>query len=489
MLARNEAFRSETALQAYEQYAAAAGRANFWAYRQLMNPRMKRGWFQKRLCQELQRFYCDMVAGKKPVIVLQTPPQHGKSLTVIDFIAWVMGKNPNLRTIFASFSDRLGIRANLRLQRSMDSENYQRIFPDARLSAPSQPGAYQRNHTLLEMVDHEGSFRNTTCLGAITGESLDLGVIDDPIKGRAEANSLVVREKTWSWLTDDFMTRFDENAGLLLIMTRWHLDDPAGRLVEHYGADHVRVLRFPALAERDERHRSQGDPLFPELKSTDFLSKRRKVMTLASWEAVYQQNPIVVGGNVFPIDKLRVIPVFERSKIAASVRAWDKAGTEGGVGAYTAGLLMHKMQDGTFVIEHVTRGHWGALEREQVILNTARNDSDVLRNYCWDYKVAVEQEPGSGGKESAEATVRNLAGYTVVADKVTGSKEVRAEPFAAQVQGGNVWLVAGEWVQNFLDECEFWPNGKYKDQVDAGSMAFTHLTAGALYDHSYSGFQ
>ena len=85
-----------------------------------------------------------------------------------------------------------------------------------------------------------GYFRNTTVLGSITGEALDLAVIDDPIKGRAEASSEVKREKTWNWMTDDVLSRFSENAGLIMIMTRWHVDDPAGRLIEHFGMKRIR---------------------------------------------------------------------------------------------------------------------------------------------------------------------------------------------------------------------------------------------------------
>ena len=94
----------------------------------------------------------------------------------------------------------------------------------------------------------------------------------------------------------------------------------------------------------------------------------------------------------------------------------------------------------------------------------------------------MEQEPGSGGKESAEATIRNLAGYKVFADKVTGSKEVRAEPFAAQVQGGNVYLVAGGWQTDLLDELESFPSAKYRDQVDACTGAFNRLALGPTYN-------
>ena len=106
-------------------------------------------------------------------------------------------------------------------------------------------------------------------------------------------------------------------------------------------------------------------------------------------------------------------------------------------------------------------------------------ESDYAR-YSWRYQAWIEQEPGSGGKESAENTIRNSAGYPVYADKVTGSKEMRAEPCAAQVQGGNVYLVAGNWNADFLDEHESFPNGRTKDQVDACAGAFAKLVAATL---------
>jgi predicted phage terminase large subunit-like protein len=120
------------------------------------------------------------------------------------------------------------------------------------------------------------------------------------------------------------------------------------------------------------------------------------------------------------------------------------------------------------------RGQWSALEREEKIKAWVETDASEFGSYV----VWVEQEPGSGGKESAESTIRMLAGYCVYADKVTGDKVLRAEPFAAQVQGGNVGLVAGEWVAAFLDEAEVFPAGKWKDQVDAAAGAFSKLAGG-----------
>ena len=260
--------------------------------------------------------------------------------------------------------------------------------------------------------------------------------------------------------------------GLVAHNTRWHVDDLVGRFTERFPGE-VRMLRYKAIAEEDEEHRQKGIALFPELKPFDFLMERKSVLTQAGWSSEYQQSPIVIGGGQIPVEKLKVRPqALDRRDIRASVRFVDKAGTEGGDGAYTAMVLMHAMKDKTYVIEHIARGRWGALEREQRIKELAQNDKAT----CKSYEVGVEQEPGSGGKESAESTVRNLAGFRAYADKVTGSKDTRAEPFAAQVQNGNVSLIAGTWVLQFLDECEFWPFGKYRDQVDACSGAFNRLT-------------
>jgi predicted phage terminase large subunit-like protein len=108
-------------------------------------------------------------------------------------------------------------------------------------------------------------------------------------------------------------------------------------------------------------------------------------------------------------------------------------------------------------------------DREREIKEIAKLDGRRIR-------IAVEQEPGSGGKESAESTIRNLAGWRVTADRPTGEKAVRAEPYAAQVQAGNVLLVKGGWTKDFIDEHVAFPVGRTKDQVDAAAAAFNLLT-------------
>ena len=299
--------------------------------------------------------------------------------------------------------------------------------------------------------------------------------VGDPLKGRAEAHSPTIRDKTWDWFADDFMSRFAKDGALLVVMTRWHKDDLLGRFLEKF--PDVRVLRYPAIAEMDELHRKKGEALFPEHKPLDFLLERKSLLTEASWESIYQQNPIVVGGGMLPVERLKILPFFDRSKVTHTVRYIDKAGTESEDAAFTAGVRMHSMSDGTFVISHVYRGQWSALEREEKIKAWAEIDASEFGSL----EIWTEMEPGSGGKESAEATIRMLAGHSAYADRVTGSKVVRAEPFAAMVQGNSVSLVAGEWVADFLDECETFPVGRWKDQVDAAAGAFSKLSTSTAY--------
>jgi predicted phage terminase large subunit-like protein len=359
---------------------------------------------------------------------------------------------------------------NLALQRIFDNERYRKIFVDTKLSetnVSTLAGRWLRNSSIIEYVGHEGSFRNTTVGGQINGQGLDLGFIDDPVKGRAEAQSKTIRDKTWQWFTDDFFGRFSNHAGLVMIMTRWHIDDPVGKWIEYF--PHTKVLRYPALAEEDGEHRRAGEPLFPQLKSLEFLQARRQVLTQASWESLYQQNPIVVGGEIFPVEQFKIVQTFDRKKIKKSIRYVDKAGTADG-GAYTAAALVHAMQDGT-TVEDMLRGQWSILEREQRLMQAAASDKVT----CPRYSLWFEQEPGSGGKESAENSIRRFKGYDVHTDRVTGSKEVRAQPYAAQVEAGNVSLVAAGWNREFIDEHEQFPMGKYKDQVDATAGAFNKL--------------
>jgi predicted phage terminase large subunit-like protein len=440
-----------------EQLAIAEARWSFYAFRQYINPKLKLGWWQRESAYELQRFYESLVAGERPKLIIEAPPQHGKSLLIIDFDAWLAGHHPDYRTIYTSFSERLGVRANLRLQRLFATEKYKKVFPDTKLGGTV-------NRDLLEFEDKDGYFRNTTVRGSITGEGLDLGIIDDPIKGREQARSATVRDATWDWLTDDFMTRFADDAGLLIILTRWHIDDPVGRLKEVDPS--IRCVSHPAIATEDEPFRKKGEALFPEHKSLEFLQGIKKIMATSSWESLYQQRPFVEDGEFFHPDMMPIVEAIPTG-IQQTTRAWDLAATEGG-GDWTVGFKLGKLPDGRCIILDLVRFQRGPDKVRASLKNTADLDGRTV-------KIRGPQDPGQAGKDQAQQLTKLLTGYKVEFKTVTGEKATRAEGFASQVNVGNVLMLRAPWNKEVLDELRSFPNGVHDDIVDAGSDAFNDL--------------
>jgi predicted phage terminase large subunit-like protein len=320
-------------------------------------------------------------------------------------------------------------------------------------------------------------------------------LIDDPVRSAADARSVAYRERVWNWWQSDLTTRLEphprtnEPASVILIMTRWDQDDLAGRILTGDGGTEWDVLRIPALAEtqaeRDEYNagigrppgepdplgREPGQAMNPERFDADELKAKETEMGILPFLALYQQRPSAPGGDMFRREWLEIVAALPAGAERSAVRYWDKAGTAGGSGAYSVGVLMVRV-DGTFYVDHVIMGRWGSAEREQIIRQTASSD---FARFGYDVETVVEQEPGSGGKESAENTIRSLAGYRAAADRVTGDKVLRAEPFAAQASVGRVKLLQGEWNRDYLDILTAFPGGAIKDAVDASSGAFARL--------------
>ncbi len=287
-------------IDAMENWWINKSRNNFLAYRMFMRHGIfKNSWFTTDVCRVLQQFYADYKAKKRPVYILNTPPQHGKSFGVMDLISFIIGDKPNTKVIYASYAERLGKRCNKALQRTFEHEKYRKIFPELNVTNPQNKGEY--NSELIETwnkdeKDFPGFFRNTTVNGAITGDTMDIGVIDDPVKGRKEARSMVVSQSVWEWFEDDFDTRLSEYAGILIIMTRWVTHDLTARIKELNPG--VKIFNYQAIATSDEKHRQAGEPLFPELKSLEFLENKKQRSTTESWESLYQGNPTITGGNM-----------------------------------------------------------------------------------------------------------------------------------------------------------------------------------------------
>lgn len=462
-------------LDLLEMFYQVSARESFWAFRQYMRPKMVKGWFHRKVAEDLQQFSVDLLAGRAPILLIQAPPQHGKSWAIVDFIAWLAGIDPDRQTIYASFSERLGVRANLMLQRTFDSAKYKALFPETRISernAVTVSAQTLRNREIIEYVGRNGYFRNTTVRGSITGEGLGLGVIDDPIKGREEANSSTMRDKTWDWFTDDFMTRFTEDAGILGIMTRWHLDDPFGRLIAM--RPDAKVTRYPAIAEVDEEHRKAGEALFPALKSLEFLERIKSTQHPASWESLYQQNPIVAGGNIFLDEWWKFLDVAPRTKRRG---IWvDTAQKTKERNDYTVMECWGEIESGQAVMLDMIRGRWEApelLEHARAFWNKHKSVSGmgVLRNMSVEDKVS-----GTGLIQ----TLRR-EGIPVLPIQRNTDKITRAMDVAPLIQSGNVYLMRDiPGLSDFLAEATAFPNAKHDDAIDPMIDAVLDICGGQL---------
>lgn len=455
-----------------EERAAIAARceASFVEFRKHINPKLKWGWWQYELCAELQAFYEALISGKRPRLVIQAPPQHGKSEIIVDFIGWLSGKNPDCRTIYASFSERLGIRANLRLQRMLDSERYKQVFPGTTLNASNVvtiSAQSLRNREILEFAGRAGYFRNTTVRGSVTGEGLDLGVIDDPIKGREEANSETIREKTWNWFTDDFLTRFSEEAGLLIIMTRWHIDDPVGRLVA--SDPKVKVLSYPAIAEEDEPHRKAGEALFPEHKSLSFLLEMKHAMSArpGSWESLYQQRPIIAGGNLFKTEHFRrhahaaPPPTLRRIVFVDTAQKTKEQNDYSVFQAWGIGA------DGVAYLLDQVRGKYEAPELEATARAVwAKHKAEPVKGRGHLAAMKVEDKvSGTGLIQSLRRPPNPIPVLPIT--RGSADKYTRALDALPAIAAGLVSIPGdAPWTMDLLSELAAFPNGVHDDQVD-----------------------
>lgn len=439
-------------------------------------PEFEINWHHEVICEYLDKFIAKDILR----LMIFTPPRHSKSELVSRRLpAYILGHNPDARIIAASYGADLARDMNRDVQRIIDDAYYAELFPNTQLFGTNvrtdARGVYLRNSDTFEVVGYKGRYSGAGIGGALTGKGLDYGIIDDPLKNREAANSLRIRNAVWNFYRSVILGRRDSmDSAILLTMTRWHEDDLAARLIalaeSDPDADQWTVLSFPAIAEEPIAEydiREPGEALWRNKFDEQHWTNTRASALTYEWNAQYQQRPSAPEGNRI---KRHWFGLVDRLPADARyARYWDKAGTQDG-GAYTAGVLMAEHK-GHYTIVDVVRVQLSAMERERLILATSHQDK---LNYGR-VDIYVEQEPGSGGKESAQSTIRNLAGYNIRADRPSGDKDTRLYPFEAQAEAGHVSLVKDAWNIAYLDELTMIPNGKYRDQADATSGAFNML--------------
>lgn len=398
-------------------------------------------------------------------LMIFMPPGSAKTIyTTQLFTSWLLSTAANLNIIGGSHTAEFAFAQSRKIQHFV-RENSQRLGYG--LATDSR----HRWHTT-----NGGEYLATGVGGALAGNRADWVILDDPIADRKTADSEIERDNLWNWYRADLETRLRPDGKIILMNTRWHESDLAGRLLA-VEPHRWKVLKIPAIATdiNDPLGRRIGEPLWaddPYGYGADILQRQENMMRAGSgrdWASLYQQDPRPADGALFKVQKMPVLKALPTG--GEWVRAWDLAATAQ-IGTrdpdWTVGLKLGRMPDRSFIIADVVRFRGGPHEVEAAIRNTAQQDGVGVR-------IGIPQDPGQAGKQQILYLTSRLAGYTVESSPETGSKETRAMPVVSQAEVGNVGVLDRPWRAALLDELAGFPSGAKDDQVDALSRAFGML--------------
>jgi predicted phage terminase large subunit-like protein len=404
----------------------------------------------------------DIAEGRCDRLMVQMPPGSAKSTYgSVLFPAYFLSRHPGSQIIAtahtASLADHFG-----RLVRGVINTHGEGL----KVSLTKDSRSAKR----FSLEDGGGYFA-AGVRGPITGRRADLILIDDPVKSWAEAESPAFREALYDWYRAELTARLKPNGRIVLMMTRWHEDDLAGRLMRTGGQ--WQSLTLPALATtNDMLGRAVGEALWPAWQDVEALVRRRAEVGERAFSAMYQQNPRPPAMSLFNTKTIRIIaqvPLLKRS-----VRAWDLAATLPGSGRdpdYTVGLKIGLTTDNMIVVLDIIRLQATPFQVETAIAGAAKSDGTKTI-------IALPQDPGQAGVSQINYLKRNLVGYPIISTIETGAKITRAMPAAAQMDAGNIMLLAAPWNENFIAEIAAFPDSHKDDQVDAFSRAVGTLATG-----------
>ena len=432
---------------------------------------LKWGWVLDAICEHLEA----VTAGDIKRLLMNVPPGSMKSmLTAVIWPAWEWGPKGLAanRFIGTAHAQALAVRDNMKCRRLIQSPWYQSLWPMPLVDDQNTKTKFENDRT---------GFREAMAFTSMTGSRGDRVILDDPISAD-DANSDAELENARLTFTETLPTRINnERSAIVVIMQRLSEKDTSGVILD-MGLPYTHLcvpMRFEAdrrcvtsLGWQDPRQKD-GELMFPERFPE--AQVRELEITLGSYGAAgqLQQRPAPRGGGMFKQEWFQVIQAAPAK--CKWVRAWDLAASEDKDSAWTAGLLMGRSPDGEYIIADVKRIQGAPAAVERLLVNTASQDGRSVKG-------SIPQDPGQSGKAQAQYLIKQLAGYSYTASTESGDKETRAQPLAAQAEVGNVKLVEGDWNAAFLDEITTFPVGKWKDQVDAASRAFSELVSGSSYN-------
>jgi len=406
------------------------------------------------VCAALMRVF----RGECRRLIINIPPRYSKTELMRRFIEWSLGKVPDAEFIYTCYSGTLATESSVNIRNTVLDLPYRELFPDVLLETEGQDHWKTTRGGVIYAAGFDGTI---TGFGAGKMREGFAGalVVDDAHKPN-EIRSDVKRKGVITTFQETVENRLNSRDTPIIVMgQRLGEEDLPGWLLAGGNGERWESIVLPALRE-------DGTALWPAKHTVEDL----RLMERASpykFAGQYQQRPSPAEGNIFRPDAM---PVFDAVPFGTRFcRGWD-LGASGEDGAATAGLKLGLMPDRRYIIADVRRIFGKPDEVESGVLHAAQADGRGCEQ-------SLPQDPGQAGKVQVRAYAKLLAGYKFHSSPESGDKVTRAEPFAAQVNVGNVVMLRAAWNDPLVSEMRHFPNGKYKDQVDAGSRAFARLSS------------
>jgi predicted phage terminase large subunit-like protein len=445
-------------------------------------------WHIEKICEELEMI-AQGVGDRKPKLydlLINQPPGTTKTITVsIIFPAWCWTKWFWMRFITASYSNQLSLESAGYCRDLIKSPQFQEMYPEIGIKEDKD---VKSNFKIVKRTvgrggphrsarEESGGGRYSTSVGGtLTGFHGDINIWDDALNPSQAASDIELANAN-HWIEQTLSTRkTDKDISVTIgVMQRLNQGDCSGYLLDKQKGN----LRHICLPGEIRNYREyllpaewasyyKDDLLDPARLSWAALKELEADLGQYGYAGQIGQNPTPPGGGMFKVDQIKIeTHLPDPREIEHTVRAWDKAGTTNG-GDFTVGIKMSRLSGNRWFIEDMVRGQWSSNERERIIRATAEKDG-------YSTEIWMEQEGGSGGKESSEGTIRNLAGYRVYAERPTGDKSHRADPLSVQINNGGVHMLDGSFKNAILEELRYFPYGNHDDICDSMSLCFNKL--------------
>ncbi len=424
-------------------------------------------WIAARHLLYISTIVATEVAKGNARIILTMPPRHGKSeFLSVNTPIWFLEKWPEKFVMSISYGSELATDFSLKVRDTFQNTDLHHLLRT-------------RIRTDKKRVDRwltpdGGGLTAAGIGGPLTGRGADLMLIDDYIKNHEDALSETLRKKNWEWFKSTAYPRLEPGASLVILATRWDIHDLIASCISDLPHENWIVINLPALAEiNDPLGREPGEALWPERYDIEAL--RRIKLTLGSYwfAAEYQQNPKSSMAGMDLGDQIKIVAESELpdESLLKTIRPWDLSATKDG-GDWTAGPKMSRQRNtGKIFIRDMQHFQKTPDGTKKAVFASAEGDGHGV-------KVWMEQEPGSSGVIVISDYKKMLSGFSFEGEKATGPIEVRAGPFLAACEAGNIYMVSDKWNKELKDEVNGFPDGDYDDQIVALALGYNKLVLG-----------